>query len=90
MPIRGGKRIGAGRKTIAKELHTSDLARKVLIEKYGSLEQALESLLEYKEPQLLKFVFEHAFGKTPEKIEHSCNLSGKLTLNIVRGKYNSK
>lgn len=86
----GGKRIGAGRPTVAKELQTSVLAREVLINKFGSLNEALIALLEMNEPALIKFVFEHAFGKSPDKIEHTGDVSGKLTLHIVRGKSNIK
>lgn len=71
MAGKGGTRPGAGRPTIAKELATADLARKALIEKFGSLNEALIALLEMNEPALTKFVFEHAFGKATEKIEHS-------------------
>ncbi|MES3017899.1 MAG: hypothetical protein V4721_08980 [Bacteroidota bacterium] len=84
MAGKGGARPGAGRPTIAKELATADLARNVLIEKYGSLNEALIALLDTGEPALQKFVFEHAFGKSPDKIEHS-GING-LTLHIVRGK----
>ena len=88
MAGRGGKRINSGRPTIAKELATADLARNVLIEKYGGLNDALIALLQSGEPALLKFVFEHAFGKSPDKIEHSGNQSLKLL--IVRGKSNTE
>jgi len=71
MAGKGGARPGAGRPTIAKELATADLARKSLIEKYGGLNEALIALLEMNEPILTKFVFEHAFGKPTDKIEHS-------------------
>ncbi len=82
----GGKRKGAGRPTVAQELATADLARSALIKKYGSLELALNALLDMGEPALIKFVFEHAFGKAPDKIEGSVN--SHITLKIVRGKLN--
>ncbi len=84
MAGKGGKRPGSGRPTIAKELATADLARNILIQEYGSLDEALLSLLKTKEPALLKFVFEHAFGKTPDKVELSGSTNNKITLNIVR------
>jgi hypothetical protein len=71
MAGKGGARPGAGRKTIAQELGTADLAKKALIERYGSLELSLKSLLDSGEPALIKFVHEHAFGKPTEKVEHS-------------------
>jgi len=85
---KGGARPGAGRPTVANELRTADLARSVLIKKFGSLDGALTALLEYNEPTLTKFVYEHAFGKSPDKIEHSGNAS--IQLNIVRNRSNSK
>jgi hypothetical protein len=81
---KGGARNGAGRPSKAKELHTAEVARAVIKAKYGSLEKGLESLLCSTEPSLVKFVFEHAFGKSPDKIEHSGNTA--INLNIVRGK----
>ncbi len=86
MAGKGGARPGAGRPTIAKELATADLARNVLIEKYGSLNEALIALIEMDEPVLTKFVFEHAFGKSPDKIDLNGNLNQTLKLTIVRGK----
>lgn len=90
MSGRGGKRPGSGRPTVAKELQTAELARETLIEKFGGLKEALIALLEMNEPSLTKFVFEHAFGKTPEKIDFTGDITGKLTLHIVRGKSNLK
>lgn len=90
MAGKGGKRPGAGRPTVAKELGTAQLAKDSLIAKYGDLKSALNALLETKEPSLIKFVFEHAFGKAPDKVEHTGDITGKLTLNIVRGKSNLK
>lgn len=84
MANKGGARPGAGRPTIAKELATADLARKALIKKFGGLNEAIIHLLETGEPILKKFVYEHAFGKSPDKIEHSGNAGIKL--HIVRGK----
>ena len=71
MAGKGGARPGAGRPTVAKELATADLTRKALINKFGGLNEALIALLEMDEPVLTKFVFEHAFGKPTDKIEHS-------------------
>lgn len=65
----GGVRPNAGRKSIAQELGTRDLARKAIIERWGSLDEGLKALLNMDEPALVKFVFEHAFGKSPEQID---------------------
>lgn len=73
----GGKREGAGRPTKANELGTADLTRKALVERYGGLNEALIALLETQEPSLLKFVYEHAFGKPTDKIEHSGEIENK-------------
>jgi hypothetical protein len=71
MAGKGGARPGSGRPTLAKELGTADLAREVLIAKYGGLHEALEALIDMNEPALHKFVYEHAFGKPTEKVQHS-------------------
>jgi hypothetical protein len=75
MAGRGGARPGAGRPTIAQELATADLAREVLIKRFGSLQEALNAFLEKNNPILDKFVLEHAFGKPTDNL----NLSGGLT-----------
>lgn len=79
----GGARVGAGRKARAQEERIQSLAVKALVNKYGSEEKAMEALLETKEPSLLKFVYEHAFGKPREKVD--MDNTGELTLRIIRG-----
>lgn len=64
----GGTRKGAGRKPIAEELGSRELAMSALVSKYGSKEEALKSLLESDNPVLIKFVFEHGFGKPIDKV----------------------
>lgn len=68
---KGGARIGAGRKSKAEEDKVRNLAVQSIISKYGSEEKGFMALIETGEPSLMKFVFEHAFGKPKEKIEHS-------------------
>lgn len=65
----GGKREGAGRKSIAQEARTKDIARSAIIKKYGSLDEGLKHLLATEETILVKFVFEHAFGKPSEVVD---------------------
>lgn len=69
----GGVRKGAGRKSIAEEVGTRDLAQKAIINKWGSLEEGLKALLNMKEPVLAKFVFEHAFGKPTDEVDVKSN-----------------
>lgn len=78
----GGKRPGAGRKAISEELKTADLARKAIVERYGTLEAGLNHLLGSMEPALIKFVFEHAFGKSPDIIKGEVN---HTIISIKRG-----
>jgi len=66
---RGGVRPGAGRKSIADEERTREKAKAAILEKYQTLEGGLKSLLESQEPALIKFVFEHAFGKPTENLD---------------------
>lgn len=77
MANRGGARIGAGRPRLCEELKTADLAREALINKFGGLNEALIAILEKDNPILTKFVLEHAFGKSPDKLE----MSGGLAIN---------
>lgn len=72
----GGARPGAGRKTKAAEAETRDIACNALIEKFGSKEEAFKWLLTTKEPSLIKYAFEHAFGKPVEKFNHSGEITG--------------
>ena len=74
MAGKGGARPGAGRPSISEELKTADLARKALIEKFGSLNEALIAILKMNNPLLTKFVLEHAFGKPTDNI----NLNGEM------------
>lgn len=79
----GGARIGAGRKSKTQEARITELATKALISKHGSEEAAFAFLLDSKEPTLVKFAYEHAFGKPKEKV--AVENSGKITLIIKRG-----
>lgn len=79
----GGARQGAGRKPKVDEVKVQNLAIKSLVEKYGSEEKAFINLLESGEASLIKFVYEHAFGKPREKVD--MNNTGPLTLRILRG-----
>jgi len=63
----GGKRENSGRKGKAEELKTAKIAMDALMSKYGSKELALKSLIDTGEPSLIKFVYEHAFGRPTEK-----------------------
>ncbi len=64
----GGKRDGAGRKTVSEEVNSRELAITALKNKFGDLTKALEYLLSSEQPQLIKFAYEHAFGKPVERI----------------------
>lgn len=79
----GGRRPGAGRKSKTQEARIQEMATKALISKYGSEEDAFQALLDSKEPSLIKFAYEHAFGKPKEKV--AVENSGKITLIIKRG-----
>lgn len=79
----GGRRKGAGRKPKAQEARIQEMATKALVSKYGSEEAAFASLLDSKEPSLIKFAFEHAFGRPKEKV--ALENSGQITLIIKRG-----
>ena len=76
---KGGARPGAGRKSLSEEVNSQQVAMSTLVSKFGSKEAAFEYLIDSQEPALIKFVYEHAFGKPQDKIEHS----GKITQSIV-------
>lgn len=73
---KGGARPGAGRPTKADEERVRDLSVKAIVEHYGSEEKGFKWLLESKEPVLVKFVFEHAYGKPRDKMD--LDLDGPL------------
>lgn len=84
MASKGGARPGAGRKTKAEEDKVRLLAEAAIKRKYGSIEKGFQALLSSGSDMLVKFVFEHAFGKPKEKVELS-NKEGEgfsVTLNI--------
>lgn len=74
----GGARPGAGRKSIAEEEKTREKAKAAIRAKYETLEKGLESLLTSGEPALIKFVFEHAFGKPTEEIAGDLGVEMKI------------
>lgn len=78
---KGGSRPGAGRKPKADEDRIRDMAAKAMVGKYGSEQAAFAFLLESKEPTLIKFAFEHAFGKPKEKVD--MNHTGYVMVNFV-------
>jgi hypothetical protein len=75
MAAKGGARPNSGRKPIHDEVKSRDLAIGAIIKKFGSIEEGLIFLLDSNEPQLQKFVFEHAIGKPKENINHSGEVS---------------
>jgi hypothetical protein len=50
-----------------------NLSLKAIEDKYGGLKEGFIALLDSKEPVLIKWVFEHAFGKPKEKIDIDVN-----------------
>ncbi len=87
---RGGSRVGAGRKSIAAEEQTREKAKAAIQGKYGTLEDGLKSLLESKEPALVKFVFEHAFGKPTEDVDITSNGKSLSAKEIIYRDYTRK
>ena len=69
MTNKGGARPGAGRKPKALEQHTSNICKQAIQSTYGGNCKAMQALLATGEVPLIKFVFEHAFGKPIEKQE---------------------
>lgn len=67
----GGAGRGQGRKTKAEEEQVRHLCISAIVKKHGSEEAGIKALLDSQEPSLIKFVYEHAYGKPTEKIQHS-------------------
>lgn len=78
--MKGGARPGAGRKSLAAEQQTAEQARKAIIAKYNSIEGGLQALLESEEPNLIKWVFEHALGKPTEQVQ----IDGELLITRLK------
>jgi hypothetical protein len=71
----GGKRPGAGRKPVHDEIEAKNISQKAIINKFGSLQEGMEFLLGTGEPTLIKFVYEHCFGKPKER--HDIEMQGE-------------
>jgi hypothetical protein len=69
MAGKGGHRPGAGRPSKADEQRVRDLSVQAIAACYGSEEAGFKALLQSQEPALIKFVFEHAYGKPKERHE---------------------
>lgn len=87
---RGGKREGAGRKSIAAEEQTREKCKAAIQAKYTTLEEGLKSLLDSKEPTLIRFVFEHAFGKPTEDVDVTSNGMSISAKEIIYRDYTRK
>lgn len=88
MPV-GGYRPNSGRKSVSEEVGSRELTRSALIKKFGSMERAIEYLLEQDHPVLTKFVYEHALGKPIEMVA-SVDSKGQdvapLTIHVTANK----
>lgn len=69
MAGKGGQRPGAGRPSKTDEERVRDLSVQAITTHYGTEEAGFQALLDSKEPVLIKFVFEHAYGKPKERHE---------------------
>lgn len=83
MASKGGARQGAGRKPKAQEERVRELAKNAIIAQYGSLEAGMAHLLTTKEPSLIKFVYEHAFGKPVDEVKVEGGLKIQLTRKVL-------
>ena len=84
----GGKREGAGRKSLTDEAEVRDAARNAIIGKYGSIKDGLLNILQSDSDTLKKFVWEHAIGKAPDKVQLSTDPDQVpiININVVRKK----
>lgn len=66
-----GENRGQGRKPKTDEEKVRNLAVSAIVAKYGDEQKGFQALLNSGEASLIKFVYEHAFGKPKEKVETS-------------------
>ncbi len=64
---KGGVRPGAGRPSKHDEDRVRDVALRAILKVHGTEEKAFEFLLQHEEPTLIRFAYEHAFGKPKER-----------------------
>ena len=69
MAKRGGPRPNSGRKSKVDELKIVNTAVEAITEQHGSLKEGFIWLLKSGEASLIKFVYEHAYGKPTEKVD---------------------
>jgi hypothetical protein len=65
--MHGGARPGAGRPKKVDEERVRDIALSAIVETHGGEKEAFMWLMNTGEPSLIKFAYEHAFGKPREK-----------------------
>jgi hypothetical protein len=71
-----GENRGQGRKSKLDEQKTSELAIKALVNKWGGEDKAFLRLSEFAEEgsfNHMKLLFEYAYGKPKESIDHTTN-----------------
>ena len=64
----GGARPGAGRPKKEFEINVREIAIKAIEQYYGSIHNGFVTLLNSKEPALIKFCWEHGVGKPTDEI----------------------
>lgn len=82
MAGKGGYREGSGRKTKADEEKVKAIAKAAIIKVHGSEAAGWEALLESKDATLVKFVYEHAYGKPKDRTEHSSDPDSPVTFKL--------
>lgn len=78
----GGSRKGAGRKPVHDEHRVRDLAIAAIIEVHGSEENGFRSLLRSDEPALVKWVYEHGYGKPKETIDLNSKVEQTIIIDV--------
>jgi hypothetical protein len=82
MAGRGGARKGAGRKPVHDEQRVRDLAVAAIVAKHGDEETGFKALLETQEPTLVKWVYEHAYGKPKDTIDLTTREEEKIIVDF--------
>lgn len=74
----GGPRPNSGRKSLSEEVNSRMLSQAAIIKRFGNLQKGIEYLLDSGEPTLIKFAYEHAYGKPVDKVATTDTLGNDL------------
>jgi hypothetical protein len=78
----GGRRPNSGRKPVHDEHRVRDLAIAAIVDVHGSEENGFRALLRTNEPALVKWVYEHGYGKPKEVIDLNSKVEQTIIIDV--------